>query len=42
MTKAPTPTKKKSKKQLDNTKNATKNFDYTTIQFSFMDFMLSV
>ena len=32
MTKAPTPTEK-SKKQRDNTpkKNATKNFDYTTI-----------
>ena len=31
MTKAPTSTEKKSKKQRDNTKNATKNFDYTTI-----------
>ena len=30
MTKAPTLTEK-SKKQLDNIKNATKNFDYTTI-----------
>ena len=30
MTKAPTPTEK-SKKQRDNIKNATKNFDYTTI-----------
>ena len=30
MTKAPTPTEK-SKKQRDNTKNATKSFDYTTI-----------
>ena len=30
MIKAPTPTEK-SKKQLDNIKNATKNFDYTTI-----------
>ena len=30
MTKAPTPTEK-SKKQRDNTKNAIKNFDYTTI-----------
>ena len=30
MTKAPTPTEK-SKKQLDNIKNATKTFDYTTI-----------
>ena len=30
MTKAPTPTDK-SKKKRDNTKNATKNFDYTTI-----------
>ena len=30
MTEAPTPTEK-SKKQRDNTKNATKNFDYTTI-----------
>ena len=30
MTKAPTPTEK-SQKQRDNTKNATKNFDYTTI-----------
>ena len=30
MTKAPTPTEK-SKKQRDNKKNATKNFDYTTI-----------
>ena len=30
MTKAPTPTKK-SKTQRDNKKNATKNFDYTTI-----------
>ena len=30
MTKAPTPTEK-SKKQRDTTKNATKNFDYTTI-----------
>ena len=30
MTKAPTP-KEKSKKQRDNTKNATKNVDYTTI-----------
>ena len=30
MTKAPTPTEK-SKMQRDNTKNATKNFDYTTI-----------
>ena len=30
MKKAPTPTKK-SKKQRDNIKNATKNFDYTTI-----------
>ena len=30
MTKAPTPTDK-SKKQCDNTKNATKNFHYTTI-----------
>ena len=30
MTKAQTPTEK-SKKQRDNTKNATKNFDYTTI-----------
>ena len=30
MTKAPTPTEK-SKKQRDKTKNATKNFDYTTI-----------
>ena len=29
MTKAPTPTEK-SKKQRGNTKNATKNFDYTT------------
>ena len=29
MTKASTPTEK-SKKQRDNTKNATKNFDYTT------------
>ena len=32
VTKAPTPTiKTKKKKQRDNTKNATKNFDYTTI-----------
>ena len=31
MTKAPTPIEK-SKKQSDNTKNATKNFDYTTIK----------
>ena len=30
VTKAPTPTEK-SKKQCDNIKNATKNFDYTTI-----------
>ena len=30
VTKAPTPTEK-SKNQHDNTKNATKNFDYTTI-----------
>ena len=30
MTEALTPTEK-SKKQRDNTKNATKNFDYTTI-----------
>ena len=30
VTKAPTPTEK-SKKQRDNIKNATKNFDYTTI-----------
>ena len=30
MTKAPTPTEQ-SKTQRDNTKNATKNFDYTTI-----------
>ena len=30
MAKAPTPTEK-SKKQRDNTKNATKNLDYTTI-----------
>ena len=30
MTKAPTP-KEKSKKQRDNIKNVTKNFDYTTI-----------
>ena len=30
MIKAPTPTEK-FKKQRDNTKNATKNFDYTTI-----------
>ena len=30
MTKAPTPTEK-SEKQRDNTKNATKNFDFTTI-----------
>ena len=30
MTKAPKPTEK-SKKQRDNIKNATKNFDYTTI-----------
>ena len=30
MTKAPTP-KEKSKKQRDNIKHATKNFDYTTI-----------
>ena len=30
MTKAPTSTDK-SKKQRDNTKNATKNYDYTTI-----------
>ena len=30
MTKAPTPTEK-SKKQRDNIKNATKNFDYTMI-----------
>ena len=30
MTKAPTPTEK-SKKERDNTKNAIKNFDYTTI-----------
>ena len=30
MTKTPTPTEK-SKKQRDNIKNATKNFDYTTI-----------
>ena len=30
MTNAPTPTEK-SKKQSDNTKKATKNFDYTTI-----------
>ena len=30
MTKAPTPTEK-SKKRRDNTKTATKNFDYTTI-----------
>ena len=30
MTKAPTPTEK-SKKQRDNIKNATNNFDYTTI-----------
>ena len=30
MTKAPTPTEY-SKKQRDNIKNATKNFDYTTI-----------
>ena len=30
VTKAPTPTEK-SKKQRDNMKNATKNFDYTTI-----------
>ena len=30
MTKAPIPTEK-SKKQRDNTKNSTKNFDYTTI-----------
>ena len=30
MTKAPTPTEK-SKKHHDNIKNATKNFDYTTI-----------
>ena len=30
MTKAPTPTEK-SKKQRDNIKNATKDFDYTTI-----------
>ena len=30
MTEAPTPTEK-SKKQRDNTENATKNFDYTTI-----------
>ena len=30
MTKAPTPTEK-SKKQRDNIKNVTKNFDYTTI-----------
>ena len=30
MTKAPTPTEK-SKKQRDNTKHASKNFDYTTI-----------
>ena len=30
MTKAPTP-KANSKKQRDNTKNATKTFDYTTI-----------
>ena len=30
MTKVPTPTEK-SKKQRDNTKNATKTFDYTTI-----------
>ena len=31
MTKAPLPTEKKSKKHRDNIKNATKNFDYTTI-----------
>ena len=31
MTEAPTPTTEKSKKQRDNTNNATKNFDYTTI-----------
>ena len=30
MAKAPTPTEK-SEKQCDNTKNGTKNFDYTTI-----------
>ena len=30
MTKAPTPAEK-SKKQRDNIKNVTKNFDYTTI-----------
>ena len=30
MTKVPTPTEQ-SKKQRDNTKNASKNFDYTTI-----------
>ena len=30
VTKAPTPTEK-SKKQCDNIKNTTKNFDYTTI-----------
>ena len=30
MTRAPSPTEK-SKKQIDNTKNATKNFDYTMI-----------
>ena len=28
MTEAPTPTEKEKKKQRDNTKNATKNFDY--------------
>ena len=31
MTKAPTPTEKKSKTEIDNTKDATKTFDYTTI-----------
>ena len=31
MTKAPTPAQKKTKKQRDIIKNATKNFDYTTI-----------
>ena len=31
MTKASTPTEKKNKKKRDNIKNATKNFEYTTM-----------
>ena len=40
MTNAPTPTGK-SKKQRDNKKNATKNFDYTTIADRLMTVSLS-